>query len=241
MTVDHRDDPDGELLTVDELAAATGMTVRNTRYYAGLGLLPPPERRGRMVYYSARHRARLELVRALQDHGFTLAAIERYLARLPQDASVEDLAVHRVMVTSWHPAPHQVVTRREVEKRLGRPLDDELLTRLLAMNAVREQGDLFELLTGFDNLVRLLGLDLPLDALERANDAITRHMEALADELTEVLRSGVLAPFRERERTAADTARFEETMTSLRELTMESVVSGYQRAADEVIRRSLTR
>ncbi len=31
-----------QLLTVDELAAVTGMTVRTTRYYAGLGLLPPP-------------------------------------------------------------------------------------------------------------------------------------------------------------------------------------------------------
>ena len=33
-----------ELYTVDELAAATGMTVRTTRYYAGLGLLPPRRR-----------------------------------------------------------------------------------------------------------------------------------------------------------------------------------------------------
>jgi DNA-binding transcriptional MerR regulator len=89
------DAPSGELLTVDELAAATGMTVRTTRYYAGLGLLPAPERRGRMAYYGPEHRARLELIRALQDHGFTLAAIEKYLKRLPADASVEDLAVQR--------------------------------------------------------------------------------------------------------------------------------------------------
>jgi DNA-binding transcriptional MerR regulator len=66
-----------DLLTVDELAAATGMTVRTTRYYAGLGLLPAPERRGRMAYYGPEHRARLELIRSLQDHGFTLAALER--------------------------------------------------------------------------------------------------------------------------------------------------------------------
>ena len=48
-----RDRPGEELYTVDELAAATGMTVRTTRYYAGLGLLPPPSRRGRMAYYTA--------------------------------------------------------------------------------------------------------------------------------------------------------------------------------------------
>ena len=33
-----------DLYTVDELAAATGTTVRTTRYYAGLGLIPPPIR-----------------------------------------------------------------------------------------------------------------------------------------------------------------------------------------------------
>ena len=97
----ERSGRDGELLTVDELAAATGPTVRTTRYYAGLGLIPPPTRRGRMAFYSAEHRARLELIRALQDHGFTLAAIEKYLSRVPEDASVEDLAVQRVMLTSW--------------------------------------------------------------------------------------------------------------------------------------------
>ena len=50
---------DDDLLTVDELAAATGLTVRTTRYYAGMGLLPPPVRRGRMAYYGPEHRARL--------------------------------------------------------------------------------------------------------------------------------------------------------------------------------------
>src|SRR6185312_10679353 len=69
--------PDGDTLTIDELAARTGMTVRTVRFYATEGLLPAPERRGRVAYYDARHRMRLELVRTLQEHGYTLAAIER--------------------------------------------------------------------------------------------------------------------------------------------------------------------
>jgi DNA-binding transcriptional MerR regulator len=43
--------PEDPLLTVDELAAAAGLTVRTTRYYASLGLLPPPTRQGRLAYY----------------------------------------------------------------------------------------------------------------------------------------------------------------------------------------------
>src|ERR1700759_4986078 len=92
---------EGELYTVDELAAVTGLTVRTTRYYAGLGLLPAPSRRGRGADYTGEHRTRLDLIRALQDHRFTLAAIEKSLGRVPLDATVEDLALQRAMLTSW--------------------------------------------------------------------------------------------------------------------------------------------
>ncbi len=231
---------DDELLTVDELATVTGMTVRTTRYYAGLGLLPPPVRRGRMAYYSNLHRARLDLIRALQDHGFTLSAIEKYLARLPIDASVEDLAIQRAMLTSWNAGPLEVVSRPQLEQRAGRPLDDDLLDQLVATSAIRVEGERFALLPGFEVSVKLLDLDLPIESLVEADAAISRHMEALADELTDVLHSRVLAPYRQQPHSDADKARFEHTMTRLRELTMEAVVSGFQRAANQVIGRSLT-
>ncbi|MGI9156155.1 MAG: MerR family transcriptional regulator [Marmoricola sp.] len=232
---------DEELLTVDELAAVTGMTVRTTRYYAGLGLLPPPTRRGRMAYYSPLHRARLELIRALQDHGFTLSAVERYLARLPIDASAEDLAIQRVMLTSWQDGPQEVLSRSELEARLGRPLDDELLPQLVSTSALRREADTFVLLPAFEVVVKLLDLDIPVESLVEADAAISRHMDALADELTGILRQRVLAPYRGRTHTEADKARFEQTMTRLRELTMEAVVSGFQRAANQVIGRSLSK
>ena len=98
-------------LTVDELAAATGMTVRTVRYYAGLGLVPPPERRGRLAYYSDIHVARLKLVRALQDHGLSLTSIEDYLARIPADGDADELAVHRLALTTWSPQPPERVSR----------------------------------------------------------------------------------------------------------------------------------
>ena len=72
---------DGEF-TIDELAARTGMTVRTVRFYATEGLLPPPERRGRVAYYGADHRRRLELIRTLQEHGYTLSAVERVLRKM---------------------------------------------------------------------------------------------------------------------------------------------------------------
>lgn len=66
-----------EDLTIRELAAAVGMTVRNIRAYQSRGLLHPPELRGRVAYYGAAHVARLNLVASLQSEGFTLAGIKR--------------------------------------------------------------------------------------------------------------------------------------------------------------------
>src|SRR5688500_7873396 len=132
---------ESELLTIDELAVTTRMTVRTTRYYASLRLLPPPVRRGRMAYYGPEHLARLELVRARQDHGFTLSAIERYLGGVPMDSSAEELAVHRALLTAWKPSQWQQVTRADLEARAGRTLTDGDLEWLLRAGAVRRRGD----------------------------------------------------------------------------------------------------
>src|ERR1700704_5824090 len=64
-------------LTVEQLAAAVGMSVRNIRNHHTRGLLPPPDVRARVGYYSAEHVARLRLILDLQADGFNLAAIER--------------------------------------------------------------------------------------------------------------------------------------------------------------------
>jgi DNA-binding transcriptional MerR regulator len=240
MTAQREDSVDGELFTVDELAAVTGLTVRTTRYYAGLGLLPAPARRGRMAYYTQEHRARLDLIRALQDHGFTLAAIEKYLGRVPLDASVEDLALQRAMLTSWGGGKRETMTRRQLETRARRPLDDADLDWLEKTYAIRREGDRFELLPPFDVAMQLAELDLPAASMEEAAEAINRHMDALADELTHLLRTRVLAPFREGEHTEADKAAFEQTVSRLRQLTLEAVVAGFQRAANQVITRSLS-
>jgi len=232
--------PDDELYTVDELAAATGMTVRTTRYYAGLGLLPPPTRRGRMAYYTEEHRARLELIRALQDHGFTLSAIEKYLARVPADASVEDLALQRAMLTSWGAGKRESITRRQLETRARRKLDDDEIQRLVNIYAIHVEGDRYEPLPSFDVALKLYELDIPVDSMEEASEAINRHMDSLADELTHILRTRVLAPFRGQEHSEADKAAFEQTMSRLRQLTLEAVVAGFQRAANQVITRSLS-
>src|SRR5256885_15110453 len=114
---------DGEF-TVDELAARTGMTVRTLRFYASEGLLPPPHRRGRIAYYDARHRMRLDLVRTLQKHGYTLSAIQRVLARIPEEASADEYAVQSAVLAPWLPEQTEELDRAGLERRAGRRTED---------------------------------------------------------------------------------------------------------------------
>lgn len=62
-------------LNVDELARRAGVPVRTVREYQTLGLLPPPERRGRAGVYRDGHLARLRLIGRLQARGYSLAGI----------------------------------------------------------------------------------------------------------------------------------------------------------------------
>jgi len=68
--------PDASLeLTIDELAIRVALPVRTIREYQTMGLLPAPERRGRIGIYGAAHIGRLELIGRLQDRGYSLAGI----------------------------------------------------------------------------------------------------------------------------------------------------------------------
>lgn len=249
--VDPGDHAGGDTLrTVDELASAAGLTVRTTRYYASLGLLPPPARRGRMAWYDDTHLARLEMIRALQDHGFTLQAIEKYLASLPADAGVEDLAVQRAMLTSWTVGEPQELTRRQLDHHAGRKLTDDEVQLIEEFGLLRrledDRGNIrFSPVHGFDVAVELLQLDIPVRGMRLAGEAIERHMSALAEELTGVLRHEVLDPWRaerhEHTSSREEAVHLETTLSTLRRLTLEAIVRGFQRSANKMITRSLDR
>jgi DNA-binding transcriptional MerR regulator len=66
-------------LTIEQLAAQSGMSVRNIRAHQARGLLDPPEVRLRVGYYGPEHVAQLQMVRDLQEEGFNLAGIKRLL------------------------------------------------------------------------------------------------------------------------------------------------------------------
>jgi DNA-binding transcriptional MerR regulator len=64
-----------EELSIDQLAARSGVPSRTIRQYQTAGLLPPPERKGRIGVYLPHHLERLSAIGRLQERGYSLAGM----------------------------------------------------------------------------------------------------------------------------------------------------------------------
>lgn len=232
MTTTDTDEP---ALTIDELAARAGVTVRTVRFYSSRGLLPPPVIGPRRVgRYGRDHLARLALIEEMQHQGMTLAAIERHLRQLPPDLSPHDLAVHRAVVASWAPESMETVSRRELGRRAGRPLSDEDVERLAAMNVVIPEGeDAFRVDAGLLRLgVELLDVPLSQETILAARTALIDHARAAARELSGLLRAAVA------ERDARDVRSLSAHMHPL---VVQALLTTFQRSLKEELRQWLDR
>lgn len=229
--------PTDDLMTLDELCSRVGLSIRNVRFYTSRGLVPPPIRRGRSGYYSSDHVARLELVLELQSHGFTLAAIERYVSALPEDAEPEDIALARTMLAPWQSDLPVEMDRAELEQRAGRELSDEDVATLVALGIVRVRGDL--LLVARTQLgigVQLLDLGFPREVAEAARAVYLDHGRQMAEELYGMI-TDKLAP----RYGSTDSAKFQEVMERLKPLSVGGLVTAYENAVAKAARGATRR
>ncbi len=227
-----------DLLTLDELTERVGMSVRNIRFYTTKGLVPPPIRRGRSGYYTADHVARLELVQELQSHGFTLSAIEKYVANIPRDATPEDIALHRTMLAPWQQESPIEMSRGELDRRAGRRLTAEDLTTLTALGIIspgrrhHHQVAVSQLSLGLG----LLDLGFPTEAALAAAEVYAAHGRQIAHELYEVFRTKAWPVYKE---SGTSPERVREVVERLKPLSIASLVTAYEAAMDETKREGI--
>jgi DNA-binding transcriptional MerR regulator len=227
-----------ELLTLDELTTRVGMSVRNVRFYTTKGLVPPPIRRGRSGYYTPDHVSRLELVRELQSHGFTLSAIEKYLAAVPEDATPEQIALHRTMLAPWQAEAAVELTTQELADRAGRALDAEDLRLLQALRVVSPLGpDTWSVVpTQLAVGTGLLELGFPTEAAIAAAEVYTRHGRAVAEELNELFLTQVWPAYKE---AGASAETIREVVERIKPLSIATLVQAYEQAMDETRREQI--
>jgi len=107
--------------TIEELAELTGYSRRTIRYYIQQGLLKPPAGRGRGGFYFDSHLHKLNEIRAQQEKGIKLAAIQE-LARPVQESFP---APDRDVWVKYTVAPGiEFHIQRKVEEQEGRRITE---------------------------------------------------------------------------------------------------------------------
>jgi DNA-binding transcriptional MerR regulator len=98
---------------IEQLARTAGVAVDTIRFYQGKGLLEAPRRQGRVTWYGDAHLERLKRIKELQQQGFTLTVIQRFLA-----GELEPSDEALVAAVTRPPAP-QTLTLAELAERSG--------------------------------------------------------------------------------------------------------------------------
>lgn len=112
-------------LTIDQLAQRVAMTARNIREWQTLGLVPPPEKRGRVGIYSDEHIAIINHVKNLKSQGFPLDVIRRVI----DSGSGSEDSVRKMVTEALSPFANGepvVMPRAELIKRIGAGADSAL-------------------------------------------------------------------------------------------------------------------
>jgi DNA-binding transcriptional MerR regulator len=132
---------EAELFTIEQLAARTGLTVRNIRSHVTRGLLPPPHLKGRTGYYGSEHVARLQLVTGLQQQGFNLTAIHKLVGGPAAPSAEETVAFYRTALGPWLTERPEVWEEADLAAQFGLEPDAGVVARLQAVGVLEPMTD----------------------------------------------------------------------------------------------------
>jgi DNA-binding transcriptional MerR regulator len=224
-------------MTIEELAAASGMTVRNVREHQTRGLVPPPALVGRKGYYDDRHLARLQLIRQLQDEGLNLQAVGWLLEQVPPDATDEAARLKQALFAPWGTEAPRVYTVDELVARFGPDAAarrrTEELGLLRDLGGGRWESPTPRLVEAGAQLVEL-GVEVgrALDVLEQ----LLTSLSEVARSFVELFLAEIVAPTEAADAPAPDRpAAIREAVERLRPVASEAVLAGFQLRMDELV------
>ena len=223
--------PSADELTVDQLAAKVGMTVRNVRAYAGRGLIPPPRLVGRTGYYGPEHVARLTLVCELLDKGYTLAAVEGMLDDLPDGTMALDL--FQTLNSPWQPSEPELIDEYALAERAGVPHDPEVIAQLIDLGiAERVEGS--QLRIPNPELLRagleVLRLGVPLEAIIQLLPTLFEQAQAVSKLYVDLFRNTVWRRFADAGMPADGWPEIQRTLEQIIPIAGQALIAAFREA-----------
>lgn len=178
-------------MTVEELSARTGVSVRNIRAYQTAGLMPPPRLQGRLGLYDPEHQGKLELIRDLRQQGFRLDAIKGMLEKTPEGAWSEYSLISELFSTTFFTV--EAPKRKAINEMAANwdtkatPAQKERLAHNGLYRPVGE--DEVEMLSpALERIgIQLAEMNVPLDTVLDLQDELIKHTRAIAKAYVEQL------------------------------------------------------
>jgi DNA-binding transcriptional MerR regulator len=216
-------------LTIEQLAAESGMSVRNIRAHQARGLLAPPEVRTRVGYYGPDHVAQLRMIRGLQGQGFNLNGIKRLL----EDSGGTAERLLRFKEALPAPERAETLTRGELGRRFHVSAEEApaVLAKAQRLGVLRPLGGhKFEvpspslLAVAEEAVKRGVSLHSALEILED----IERHCDSVSRSFVKLFIREVWKPFQQADMPAELWPEIEQAIERLRPVASDALMAIFQ-------------
>jgi DNA-binding transcriptional MerR regulator len=233
-----------ELFTIEQLAARTGLSVRNIRSHVTRALLPPPHLKGRTGYYGPEHVARLQLITGLQQQGFNLAAINKLVSGPAGPTADETVAFYRTALGPWLTERPEIWHEAELAAQFGLAPDPELLQRLSRLGVLERLADGRVEVRNPAIIrvgVQLVGLGYGIDDLVGVLRVLMQHSRSVADAFVQMFLDVQWKDYVEAGMPPERLPELQDLIEQLQPLASQAVIAAFQQAMTDASTRAFER
>lgn len=227
--------------TIDELAQAAQMTVRNVRAYQDKGLIPPPEIRGRTGIYSDAHLARLRMIGPLLSRGYSLGNIAELIEAWEKGQDLRQLlGLEQAITSPWSEDVPVYYELSELMTAFGRQMSPEVLARAVQLNIVQVDGARFKVPSPrlLNAGLELVAMGVPMSALLDVISGLRANVEQVANALMQLVARHVLEPLGGGQPSpASEVPRLAEVLWRLRPIVDMAVATEVAQAMEKATQR----
>jgi DNA-binding transcriptional MerR regulator len=215
-------------MTIEELAAASSMTVRNIRSHRARGLLQPPEVRERLGYYGKHHLHRLLLIKELQAQGFNLQGIKRLLEEAAGENPTQLLDLQAIVTAPFESEEPIVLDFDDLADRFGADLE--------ALDKAQELGILIPLGDGryeapapslLDVAQEVVSRGVPLRHALTVVGKVQQRCQEISREFVRLALNDIWKPFADAGYPQERWPEMLETVERLRPLSSQAILAMY--------------